>query len=354
MVLQPPPDDSLKAVFTPDVLRRWSTTRKPSEHLRDRLNAIAAHGPWPSEPSAARRLRLLLARKAAWDTYLRAAFACGMFEGPKGNDLRARLTGISDSNFRSAMAECLSCWFLAACAGFTIFPEAPGRQNKTLEMRAVRNEQQINVEVKAPFCERPERVWCGDDSDKIAQALASANRQFDDSGQNLLAIVPSLRTPVYGHREPLVRAAYGETKIVLRLNRATGEPSPPDIRFFPEGRFLRTTTPTGKSIKPSGLPAMTRISGVVCIEEQIGETYPFPGWGLALSENAESDTQRVLTKAVDRHLGTENDMWVAHHALVLHNPYACNPLDLDIFADYPQFIPRDNIMTWTDGYETRV
>lgn len=179
-----PPPDPLRAVFTSDVIAIWRKNLTPE--LVKRLEILCACGPYPSDPARAAEVRCLRAKKAAWEVYLFTAFACGMFEGNRGNDLRGRLTSTDADDFRSAMAECLVCWFLAGKSKLPVDSEAPGRNGRALDMRLVTDQGEIGVEVKSPFRERPKPppgkrgvFWSGDDADKIAEALESANKQFD-------------------------------------------------------------------------------------------------------------------------------------------------------------------------------
>jgi hypothetical protein len=103
------PSEPLWAIFTPDVIRQLSLVGKPSRDLELRRQVLAAGG----LNSHAPRGQALRARKAAREVYLFAAFACGLLEDPHGADLRSRLTGVDDDNFRSAMSECLAAWYLA-------------------------------------------------------------------------------------------------------------------------------------------------------------------------------------------------------------------------------------------------
>jgi len=207
-----PPNDPLKAVFTEEVRDRWRRTL--NEELLHRLKVLCAFGSHPSDPARDRELRFLRAQKAAWETYTFTAYACGMFEGERGNDIRKRLTSRKPDCFRSAMAECEVCWFLAGRMRLPVDPTSPGRSGKNLDMQVVLAGQEVGVEVKAPFRATPaQHFWYGDDSDKIAQAMKSANEQFDDERPNLLCLVPSLRCPMFSRRYDLLKAAYGQSMI---------------------------------------------------------------------------------------------------------------------------------------------
>ena len=183
-----PPSDPLREVFTGDILNAWRRASAWSDALKLRLQVVEACGPYPSDPSTADKLRSLRAIKAAWEAYLFAAFACEMFTGEKGKDLLARLRGINDDGFRSAMAECMTCWFLSGRMKLPVNACAPGRAAKNLEMRIVVEAAEIGVEVKAPFREAPKPppgkstvCWVGDDAAKVARCLDSANKQFQNS-----------------------------------------------------------------------------------------------------------------------------------------------------------------------------
>ena len=82
-------------VFTPAVVAKLRRVKTPSPALSCRLRVLAADGLGPDHS--------LRAYKSAWEVYLLAAFVCGLFGGDHGTDLRARLTGIDDDNFRSAL-----------------------------------------------------------------------------------------------------------------------------------------------------------------------------------------------------------------------------------------------------------
>lgn len=330
----PPPRDPLREVFPIEVLDIWRRkAASASENLMFRVRVLEACGPYPGDPRRAAVLRSLRAIKAAWDTYLFAAYGCGMFEGNKGKDLLARLQGVGDDSFRSAMAECMACWFLAGRMKFPVEPCAAGRPGKNLEMRVLLEGTWTGIEVKAPFREKPkpppgQRVvtWVGDDADKIKQCMEAANKQFGDNSPNLLVIVPSLRTPVFLSRHDVVNAAYGQSVITWPIDTRTGEAAGPlEVVFSPEGKFLNTNRPNGKAVKPDGFPSYRRISALLCLEERLVERYPFS-------------------------VSPRNENWVEHDALVLHNPYAYHPLSPEPWRMFPQLLPVEGEMRWTDRY----
>ena len=76
----------------------------------------------------------LAVMRDAWAHYLRCSFAVGMFDGKEGEDLRSRLAGRDDEQFRSAMSECFAAWFLSERLGLTVSPRPKGRQTRVLDM----------------------------------------------------------------------------------------------------------------------------------------------------------------------------------------------------------------------------
>lgn len=332
MVLSIPPKNPLREVFTSHVIEHWRKIAPSHEEIRFRLRVLEAFGSYSRDPAAAYELRRFRAKKAAWDTYLFTAYACNMFKGEKGKDLLGRLRGIDEDSFRSAMAECMVCWFLAGRMKQSVDPRSPGRNGKKLEMWLFIDGDRIGVEVKSPFRERPSPppgkstvCWVGDDADKIEQCMEAANKQFSDKIPNLLVIVPSLRLRMFSHRHDIVKAAYGQSKIICPLNIETGEAlGPVKVPFYQEGKFLNTKCPHGRSLKPDGFPAYRRISAILCIEEKFIE--------------------RKL------HFNSLNKTWIDHDAIILHNPHAYHPLSRQPWGTLPQLLPVHDEMKWTDGY----
>jgi hypothetical protein len=212
--LYPIPSEPLWAIFTPEAIMTLRRVNSPSTELDFRLAVLTAGGLDP-EPLN-RRLR---AYKAAWEIYLLAAFACGLFEGEHGRDLRARLTGIDDHNFRSALSECLVAWYLTRCRRLRITPRPEGKNGRRLEFAIELDDSEIKVEVKAPYRPISSNFWWGDDADLLENALREANKQFSPSNLNLLVMAPQLRLPIFepGHRRPIERAFSGETVIQIAI-----------------------------------------------------------------------------------------------------------------------------------------
>lgn len=356
-----PPDDVLRNVFTDDIRAAWRRRAGTSESLRFRLKVLEACGPFPSDILKADEIRFYRAWKAAWETYLLTAFACGMFLEDRGKELRGRLADENEEGFRSAMDECLACWILAGRMKMRIGPYAPGRGGKNLEMGILTEDGWIGIEVKSPSRPPPEpepgkshAIWHGDEADKVQQCMDAANRQFSDDRGNILVVVPRLRVPLFSRRDDLVRAAYGRSKITAIFDARTGKCGPSKTEFFPDGRFLNTNRPNGKPLKRDGFPAFRRISAILCIEERIAERYRFPDPRILLDEENRYEIWPVWERARKRHFSRDNYKWIDHEILVLHNPHAYHAVSANELGEFPQFVPVGDGMKWTDGYPVNV
>lgn len=305
--------DVLSGVFTEEVLVRLNQARFPSEFLLYRLAVLGASGPYPAASLQADNVWRLRVQRAAWDAYVSAASAIELFEGADGRELISRLTGVDDAGFRSGIAECMAAWFLGGKLGLPLAARPEGRPGRTLEL-LIQVEGGIRCEVKSPF--RPSaRGFFQLDDDYVAlrATVDEASRQFQEGVKNLLIIVPSLRTPV--GRDHLVRAFLGDFGFTFRVDRARGAAiEPPRPAFFPRGRLLRRWAPEME-------PRFTRIGAIMCIEEIIRD-YRTPGGG--------------------------SDRRMDHHVMVLHNPFAQEPLPLGIFDGHPQMIRVGDEMIWSD------
>ena len=350
------PHDPLATVFTARVREVWAASNDAEGSLAWRLDILSAFGPYPNDPDLARTIRLRRATKAAWATYLEAAYACGFFEGDRGTELMARLRGTDDDGFRSAFSECLSCWFLAGKMGFKVDANAPGRNRRQLDMRVHLPDAIVGVEVKAPFRGPipPGTATWGDDADKITQCLEAANRQFDDSSPNILVIAPQLRLPLHRKRNDLVKAAYGETVIAFDVNASEGRLENHRWQFSPQGKFLGTMRPGGKPLKPDGFPAYRRVSAIICIETRVVEKYADPAHVALLAglvKTGRSELFRMYDETRRAYNSRANEAWVDHDVLVLHNPYAYHAIRTDVWSDFPQLICDERGMHWTDGHD---
>lgn len=336
--LMRPPEYPLKEVYTSGVLCRLRSVSNPGKALLYRLHVIEACGPYPTDAEKAHELMYLRAQKAAWHAYLYTAFACSLFEGDRGSDLRGRLTSTDDDNFRSAMTECMACWFLAGKLKLPVCHSAPGRGGHELDLGVDLPEGVTGVEIKAPYRELPQGAWHGDDSDTLQQCIDTANKQFSDDCPNILFLVPYLRNrSLLEWRLPLIKAFYGQEKITIPIDMRTGAPAGPmENRFFPDGKFLSRERPGGGLLKPDGSPAFTRISAVACVQERCIEV---------------PSGRRVWHEGFGRHFGLVESVYIEHDCLVMHNPHAQHRISPDLWCDCVQFMEANGAMRWNDGRE---
>ena len=294
------PAEPLWDVFTPAVIAKLQAIRSPSEQLRCRLAILGAGGLNPS--SLNNELR---AFKSAWETYLTAAYAIGLFDGAHGTDLRARLTDIDDNNHLAAISECFAAWYLAGRRRLSLRSRPLGNQRSCLEFLIEHPDGNINVEVKAPHRQITNEFFWGDDSDLLEAALQQANKQFTKGQRNLLVIHPRLRLSVFPElqRRPIERAFIGEEIIRIPIDMTTGGPAGPEQMAFSQNGRLLKRWPEAR---------YTRVSAA-----------------LFLTEYAE---------------GAE----VKPRALILHNPNAELPLPRDIWAGIPEFFLDGNRWRWSD------
>jgi hypothetical protein len=301
----PVPGEPLWDIFTPEVIAKLRQVRSPSDRLRTRLAILNSGGLNPSVVN-----QELRAYKAAWEVYLSAGFAVGLFEGEHGRDLRARLTHPNDDNFWPAMSECFVAWYLAGHRGLPLLPRPPGRDQRCLEFAIGCDGGDINVEVKAPYRALTEAFFWGDDSELLESALQQANKQFAKGQRNLLIVHPRLRLSIFPQfcRTPIERAFVGEEVIRIPINVATGGPAGPAYAGFNQnGRFLKRWP----------APRHTRISAALFLSEyeERGEVKP--------------------------------------RALIIHNPNAETPLPREIWNGIPKFFLDGDRWRWSDEHPRR-
>ncbi len=304
-----PPSNVLLDVFPLDVRDRWRQSGRPD--LLRRLQFMTASGPAPSSPRMAMLLRHCRAVRAAWETYIFCAFDYGFFSGGRGKDLYSKLQGEDPEGFRSAMAECIACWFFAGRSGFPVDSVACGRKGKILDMQVLVEGTWVGVEVKAPHREVPEEAWHGHDGDILANRLREANKKFHRDRPNILVLVPQLRTPVSQLRVQLTSALYGQEVITQRIDTRTGTPIGETMtEFVQDGLLLR---PDHRKMSRRH----TRISAIIVIEES--------------------------------HACGHERCWGDHDILVAHNPYALHRLDPKVFSSHIQFMDLGDGYGWNDG-----
>jgi len=132
--------------------------------------------------------------------------------GLKSNDNK------DDDNFRSAIAECAACWYLAGVRRFAVKPEGKGSGSHKPDLALSLPDGDIAVEVKSPFNEASEAY---DHSAPIAACLDQANKQFRKDAPNILCLVPAMTPRIFETRHFLVKAFNGREE----TSEKTGQPS---------------------------------------------------------------------------------------------------------------------------------
>lgn len=290
---------ALASIFTPDVLSRLTLVERPTPRLTARLRVLTA-------PDCSWR-PVLLAQRRAWARYIEAAREAGVLD----QQLRGRLAGADDDGFRSALSECLACWFLGRRLHLAVEAGPPGRRGAVLDFWARHSTAAFGVEVKAPYAEPIyDQLIHGDESGDLAECLRRANKQFPDTHPNLLVIVPSLRSPVPYLVRDLVRAVLAQEvmRIPIDLVRG-GAAGPMRGEFILNGAFTRP-------MKPDRSPGHTRVSAVLMVQEQVA--------------------QRRGGRA-----------YVRHDAVVIHNPHARIPISPLMWRGLRQMVRTGNVMRWT-------
>lgn len=316
------PHNPLREIFTPQIVARLCKIRNPHPLLLERLEILSASGPYPSDTGLASRLRLFRARKASWETYLSAAFLCGLFGGDSGSDLRGRLTDPNDRNFRSAMSECLACWFLVGVLKLPVKPKPTGNNESILELLVDLPDRDVRVEVKAPYPNDPRKSEWFDDPSPITRCLKKAQKQFQEGMRNVLFLVFFEDMRLYWPRDLMIRAFIGEERAAYNVDIRTYPPKVDAvIARFPTGQLLNPNYPKPPSHLRRRIPHFTRISAVVLVQERFCSKGFFPE--------------------------------ISHNVWIIHNPHADASVSPELWARYPQmFIREDGAMIWTDGYES--
>jgi hypothetical protein len=293
--------DVLTDIFTDEIvgrLRKYATN-SPSAEFRCRVFSLQ-HMPINFQNSAGYEQQLYETRKR-WSRWIARAISAGMFEEPHGTELKSRLTGTDSDGFRSALAECMTCWALSSELGLRVLPRPSGQGRCMLEFAVQTRQGEISFEVKSPRSHGSTHPGAESEDSAMALstysaavamrgALRSANRQFARARRNILVIAwPEIVNPadvLLGERwrASLIRAFYGEDRVT------TPASGPSANQFVAEGDFLK---------RPGGVPRFTRISAVIGLKDLCD------------------------------HAGLQ--------AVVLHNPCSQNPVDPSIFGEWRQF-----------------
>jgi hypothetical protein len=295
-------DSAFKQVFTPEVISRLSRYSPGSSSLGFRISVLDG-GTNDSER-----------KRALWSDWLECARSSGLLYLESRDELVARLTGVNDDNFRSALAECMACFFLVRDLGICIEAHPIGRNRRVLEFAAHCGAGTLlNFEVKSPRSTKSFAAQGGsiasavDPSlavEPLQQALEQANKQFAPNRANVLVLaLPEVGEEFWclsWETQILVQAFYGHELLVTQPCRSSSS------IFQPSGKFLK---------RAQGVPRFTRIGAVICVED----IPPYP---------------RL-------------------QAVVLHNPHAIFPISEAIWKDCRQLIARSGEMRWNSDKELR-
>lgn len=298
---------ALAALFTDDVLARLRRERQPTGYLRGRLNILEApdQDDSPDESQGLHAWRR--AQRNSWNDYVAAISQHGLLD----DDLRSRLTGIDDSHFRGAMAECMVAWLLAEELRLPTQARPPGRKASILDFGVAITDGLIKVETKSPFVEmRRNGFGAFDYRPVVAGTLFDANKQFEKNQANVLVIAPLSDNPFLTARDLYVRAFIGENRFVMDFDPTRGRAvGPARAEFFANGQLVRLWPDT---------PRYTRVGAVVGLRERIIED----GGDLP---------------------------YVRRSWFVLHNPHAQVPISTELWGNCPQLVRDGDSMRWTDG-----
>jgi hypothetical protein len=291
--------DSLSDIFSAKIIDRLRKAAADSLSADFRFRVLSLPhsdaGDWNSAPER----QLYFETRQRWNLWIAAAVSAGLFRQPHGSELRSRLTGIDSDGFRSALAECMTCWALSSELGLRMQPRPCGRDGRILEFAADTPQGEVFFEVKSPRF-RPSALFASNSEDSGAQrvysaalamraALRAANRQFAPARRNILVLaspeVDSCSGTLSEHWPAcLVRAFYGDHDVMTAWSDTGANPC------ATEGNFLK---------QPGGVPRYTRMSGVIGLQDS-----------------------RFCSRV---------------QATVLHNPCSRQAVESTIFGDWMQF-----------------
>ncbi|MBN1695929.1 MAG: hypothetical protein JW881_00325 [Spirochaetales bacterium] len=250
--------------------------------------------------------------KRMWREYLESAERNNLLND--NGEIVYRLRELESENFRSALSECIACWFFDKKLKLKVFPKPAGRNNRVLDMDVIIEKRKVGIEVKAPYRKIQEKANAVDHSAIIGKIIKKANRQFTDETPNILVIVPSGYS-FYTCRLPLIKALLGKQMITFEIYNDTGSAvGETGIKTVLDGRFT-------KPIKEDSSPGYTRISAIIVIESWLKE---------------------YTIKIFGRYFLLSYKM--KHNIVVLHNPFAKQKISTTIFKKWPQLIVNNDHM----------
>ena len=302
--------DILSRLFDGSVLGRLASLSRPpaskwdtgGSPVRERHLVIQA-----SQPSTWR-----WAHRHAWASYLRAAKGAGLLDDP---EMLPRLLGDDDDGFRSAMSECCTAWYLAHHRRARVRPNPATKKTKNFDLVVERRGVTAHVEVKAPYVPLLSSNWSGDDAKVLRRCVEDSGVQFGKGNPNVVVLVPLLRTPVSLARGQLLKATIGEPAINVFVSLDGSKPPPPEQTFLQRGKLAKLWPDQGGAHRTD----LTRVSAVMSIEQRRTE------------DRYGSRLQPVV--------------------VVVHNPFAANPLPPAFFGRVPQWITKNGTMRWSDPYD---
>jgi hypothetical protein len=287
-------------VYTAEVLGALAAIERPLAHPADHQSEPIRQRHIVFSGETVRGLAFSALREAWW-AYIEHADAVGLLD----HDLLRRLTNTDDEAFRGALTECRTSWFFAKKLGIRLYRHVGGGGDFD-------DGGQLRVEVKAPYVPLLSNAWSGDDSDVLAKCIKKAGEQFDEGMMNVLIICPLLRTPVWMQRDQLVKASLGEWAISVPVSLDGSEPGEARPVFRQNGKLARMFPTEEGEFSPDH----RRVSAVATIEEAAR-----PG----------------------------ADGLVIHNlSHLVHNPFARVRLPETTFAGHPQFVLRDDGMSWME------
>lgn len=242
-------------------------------------------------------------RRDAWWRYIEYAECKDFLD----TDLRMRLTSPDDAQFRGAMAECMSHWYFATQLNCAL------RRNPSTDGGAdFIADDDMYIEVKAPYVPVTNKTWSGDDADELKKCVMKAGKQFKTGPTNVVVLVPLLRMPVYDHRDQLVTALVGEHawRYAISIDSADSADDVTDV-FIQKGKLAKLIRQPNGNVTTD----LTRVSAVVTLE-----TVVWP----------------------------REEMKLDYEVRVVHNPSATSPLTADIFRAHPQLLSYDEGLGWSD------
>lgn len=287
--------DILSEIFTDRIVERLRKSAADSLDVDFRFRVLSLADTNIAYSNSAPEQQLYFRTRQRWNLWIAAAASAGLFEQPHGPELRSRLTGVDSNGFRSALAECMTCWALSSELGLQIQPRPCGRDGRILEFAADTPQGEVFFEVKSPrfrgsalftsetdtmrsAAEPVSRTPESAEGKRVREmrtykdsgalrvysaalamraALRAANRQFAPARRNILVLaspqIHSCSDALYEQwPASLVRAFYGEHHVMTTESDAGAS------QLSTEGNFLK---------QPGGVPRYTRISAAIGLQD---------------------------------------------------------------------------------------